>query len=98
MALPRFTSDSQPLTQMQSQWATQLEPVIAFPPNKGLLLKDVSLNNGVTVINHKLGRKPQGYLIADINSAATIYRSEPFNDLTLTLTSNAATTVTLWVF
>lgn len=86
------------LNQMQNKWATVLEPVIANPLNKGLLLKNVSLINGVTTINHLLGRQMQGWQISDINGAATIYRSAPLNGLTLALTSSAAVTVNLYVF
>lgn len=98
MALPRFKSDDQSLTLLQSQWASQLEPVINFPPVKGRLIKDVALAIGANKIDHKLGRQPQGWVIADINAAATVYRSEPFNELTLTLTSNAVATAQIWVF
>lgn len=98
MALPRFKNDDKDFQLMQSGWATQLEPLIAFPPNKGKLIKDVVLAIGANKIDHRLGRQPQGWIIADINAAATVYRSEPFNDLTLTLTSNAAATAQIWVF
>lgn len=54
--------------------------------------------NGVTTINHKLGQVQQGWFIIDINGAATVYRSQPFNDKTLVLTSNAAVTVNIGVF
>lgn len=51
------------------------------------------------VINHKLGRMQQGWVITDINNVATsIYRSQPFNDKTLTLTSSGAVTVNIWVY
>ena len=83
---------------MQTKWASTLNPIIANPLNSVQILNDVQLKNGATMINHKLGRKPQGWLILDINAAATIYRSQPFNDLILTLTSNADVTVTLGVF
>jgi hypothetical protein len=99
MSLPKFNGFTESnFSLLQTNWSTQLDPVIAFPPNKGLLVKDVSLINGVNTINHRLGRKPQGYVIADINAAATIYRSQPFDALTLTLTSNAAAIATIWVF
>lgn len=98
MSLPRFTTDDKNVTLLQSAWATQLEPVIEFSPNKGLILKGISLISGVNTINHRLGRKPQGYIITDMDAAATVYRSQPLNDLTLTLTSNAAANVAIWVF
>ncbi len=81
-----------------NRWATILSPWLGNPMSKGIFLKDVALINGVTTINHLLQRKQQGYFITDQNAAASIYRSQPFNGLTLTLTSNAAVTVSLFVF
>jgi len=82
----------------QTIWASQIEPVLSNPVNNISMLKAITLASGANVINHKLGRKPQGWIITDINAAATIYRSQPFNDLTLTLTSNAVATINLGVF
>lgn len=82
----------------QDRWANQLNPMLTLPPNQGFILQDVQLISGVTVVNHLLGRKMQGWMIADQDAAASIYRSAPLNDKTLTLTSNAAVTVALWVF
>ena len=48
--------------------------------------------------NHGLQQTMQGWMITDINAAATVYRSQPLNDKTLTLTSSAACTVDLVVF
>ena len=48
-------------------------------------------------VNHKLGRKPQGWFITDISAAATLYRSEWDND-TITLTASGGCTIDLWVF
>ncbi len=82
----------------QTRWAQEINPVISFPPVNGTLLSGVNVVSGSNVINHKLGRTPQGWIITDISNAATIYRSAAFNSLTLTLTSNATATLSLWVF
>lgn len=82
----------------QDRWATELQPIINLPPNQGRLIKNVPLINGVTVVSHKLGRVQQGWIIADQDAAAQIYRSAAFNNLTLTLTSNAAVNINIWVF
>jgi hypothetical protein len=89
------------LTQMQQQWASQLNPVLSNELLQGQLLQNQALNNGVTVINHKLGRPLVGWFIVGINAAATVYDSQATNQtpaLTLVLNSNAAATVNLWVF
>ena len=54
--------------------------------------------DGQTSINHGLGRKPQGWIIADIDSSATVYRSAPFDKDKLTLTSSAPATISLVVY
>lgn len=82
----------------QTSWKTAITPVLQNEINQGLLLTGVKLTNGVTVINHLLGRKMIGWQQADIDGPATYYRSAALNDLTLTLTSNAVVTVSLWVF
>lgn len=86
------------LNDMQNKWSTIIEPIIAKSLLKGQLLTQINLINGSTVINHKLQRQMQGWFIVDQDSAASIYRSQPLNTLTLTLTSDAATTISLWVF
>lgn len=83
---------------MQSTWASQINPVLANPLVNGQLLTGQALINGVTVVNHLLSRQMQGWIIVDQDAAANIYRSAPLNTQTLTLTSNAATTIALWVF
>lgn len=94
MALPRQL----PWDQAQTKWASQIDPVLSEPIINGNLLSNVQLNNGVTVIDHLLSRMQQGWVITDMQGAATVYRSSPFNNLTLSLTSNAAITISLWVF
>ena len=94
MSLPRGLS----LPMMTSQWATALDPVIKNQLIQGNLISNISLINGVTTINHLLGRKQIGYIITDIDAAAIIFRSQPLNDKTLTLTSNAICTISVWCF
>jgi len=84
--------------QLVTRWKSILDPVVANPLNGASVLKDIPLVNGSTTINHLLGQTMQGWFIVDITGAATIYRSAPFNDKTLTLTSNAAVTVSIGVF
>jgi hypothetical protein len=87
-----------PLNLMQTQWAQAINPVLANPINGVTIIPNIALSDGTTVINHHLGQIQQGWFITDIQGAATIYRSAPFNSLTLTLTSSAAVTVNLGVF
>lgn len=88
------------LPKMITTWATQLDPVLANLLVNGQLLKDIRLINGTTVINHKLGRIPQGWFLSAPKGAAAVYQAaqQPNPTLTLTVVSNAAITTDLWVF
>lgn len=89
-----------PLIQMQTQWASTLNPVIANDLINGLQLTGKALINGTTTMNHTLGRKMVGWFVTDIDGVASIYkpRTAAFNEKTLTLVSNAAVTVNIWVY
>lgn len=87
-----------PLGLMQTRWKSLLDPWLGNPVSGIRILSNVVLNNGTTVINHGLGQVQQGWFLVDIQGAATIYRSAPFNDLTLTLVSSAKVTVSIGVF
>ena len=96
--LQQFQGGDRSFQLMQSAWTGVLNPFLRQPQLNGLLLTDVELGVGNTVINHRLGREPQGWIITDINGAAQVYRSAAFNSLTLTLNSDAAVTISLYVY
>ncbi len=87
-----------PLPMMQTKWKAQLDPLLLNPLNEVLILDNVSLKSGVNVINHLLGRTQQGWFFVDKQAAGDVYRTAPFNDLTLTLTASANITVSIGVF
>lgn len=94
MALPTQL----PLDRMQTIWKSQIDPVLSNTLVQGSQLKNVTIVSGSNVLNHLLGQVQQGWIITDINSAVTLYRSTPFNDKTLTLTSSGPAVVSLWVY
>lgn len=81
-----------------TKWKSLIDPLLKNQLNNVSILNNIELQVGNNRIAHKLGRKPQGWLILDINAAATIYRSQHFDDLFLTLNSNAIATISLGVF
>ena len=93
MALPTQL----PLDRMQTTWKSQIDPILSIPMLSGIQLSNIAIKSGINVINTKLQRTQQGWVITDITSPALISRSQPFNSTTLTLTSSAATTINLWV-
>jgi len=98
MALPTFIFNDSILSRFQTSWKSQIDPVLSDPLLDNNILTNVVLKSGVNVINHLLQRQPQGWFITDINAAVTVYRSQPFNDLTLTLTASGPATVNLVVY
>lgn len=72
--------------------------MLSDPTNKGLILTGITLESGDNIINHKLGRVPQGWVVVDTTAAISPYRSQPLNATTLTLNVGATATVSLWVF
>jgi hypothetical protein len=86
---------------MQTTWAQQINPILENPLVKGLILPNIALAIGTNVINHKLGRKLQGYYITRKRAAAQIYDQQDSNQtpqLTLVLVSDAVVTIDLAVF
>ena len=98
MNLPLIQTTIRELSMMESQWKARLDPILSIPMLSGVQLTSVALVSGTNTINHRLDRIQQGWIITDEQSAATIYRSAPFNDKTLTLTASAPVIVSLWVY
>jgi hypothetical protein len=98
LSLPILQTEDSKTNMMQTKWASIINPFLMNPTNSKNVLMGISLNNGVTVINHLLGRMMQGWTLTDINGSASIYRSAPMNNTTLTITSNAAVVVNIEVF
>ena len=96
--LPVFQTTLQPLMLMQNRWASIINPTLASPLSTPSMLTNIPLATGVNIIYHKLGQLPVGWIITDVNASVSIYRSKPFTDTTLTLTSNGAATISLIVF
>lgn len=96
--LPIFQTAIQELHLMQTRWASLINPLLRRPLNSSVQSDPILLSIGDNIINHRLGRKPQGWIIIDVDGDAQIYRSAPFNDKTLTLNSDAAVTIQLIVF
>lgn len=83
------------------KWAATLNPVIGNPLVNGLVLSNIPLVSGTNVINHKLGRNLQGYIVILKSANVDIYDSQQTNqmpDLTLRLISSGTATISLYVF
>jgi hypothetical protein len=88
-----------PLIQMQSQWKSLLDPLIANPITNGLQIDGITLvANTPLIVNHSLGQVPSGWFIVDNQTYAPVKRTQPFNTKTITLESNANCVVSIWIF
>ncbi len=83
----------------QTKWSSILNPIIALPFLSGNMIEGIALTATTPkAVNHLLQRKPQGWFVIDNTANAVIWRSASFNDLTITLESDANTTINIWVF
>lgn len=89
-----------PLPVMQTKWKAEIDPILSNPLNSISVLSGIKLVSGTNIINHFLGRVMQGWILVDIQEAASIYRpaTSPFNSQTLTLVSTAPATIAIGVF
>lgn len=96
-----FSTGDKGIDLMQTSWAADINPLLKNAVLQGILLKNVSLTTGANSVNHKLGRKLQGWMLTRVRAAATIYDTQDANsmpELTLTLNSSANVVVDIYVF
>lgn len=100
--LPIFNTPDQILSMLQTKWASELNPLLTNPILSGVQLKRITLATGANSINHKLGRKLQGWIITRwIGSSASVYDTQDSNsmpELTLNLTSSGTVSVDIYVY
>lgn len=97
MSFARVQTESREFNQLQSNLATTLQPVLANPLLNFQRIENIVLASGANVIQHLLGRLPQGWFVTDINAAAHVYRTAE-TDKTITLVASTAVTVSIYIF
>jgi hypothetical protein len=95
---PLVQTSDRNINQLQSNIVPQLNNLSKNPVVNNSIITGQALIAGATTFNHKLGRIPSHWYVTDQDGAATIYRSQPFNATTLTLTSSAAVTCNVVIF
>ncbi len=92
-------SSKLPWEQANTKWAAALNPLLANPIFMGVHIQDIVLAATTPkAINHLLQRMPQGWFVTDNTAISYIWRTKPFNDLTITLEASASTTISIWIF
>lgn len=95
--LPFFKTPLRELDQLQTRWKQVLDPITDNTLLKGRIIDSTALASGPNIIDHRLGRQPQGWIITDLNANVTLYRSE-WSPTTLTLVASGPCTVSLYVY
>lgn len=93
----RYLSDDDIINKVQDNVNTVIRPIIDSAIIDGVLLNNISLKNGATVVDYKLGRKLQGYIVVRKTANANIWDGA-LTTKTITLHSDAACVVSLWCF
>lgn len=94
-----YLSPKLPWELAQTKWAATLNPVIALPILSGNMISSVNLTASTPLaINHLLQRMPQGWFLTDNTAQAVVWRSAALNNYTITLESDADTTISFWIF
>ena len=90
------------VTQTQSNVNSAVKQIANSSIIDGVVIKGIDLGTGDTIVNHKLGRNPIGWIIVRKNEAGEIYESTTVNnnrDKFLLLRGSTATTDTnFWIF
>lgn len=97
----KLVTQDRVINQLQQNVEQVLNPLLGQPLNSGNILTSISLNSGSNTIDHKLGRKLQGWFTVRVRSSATIFDtqdSNPTPQLNLLLTASANVVVDLFVF
>lgn len=101
MSLPKFQTDDQALSLLQTNWATALDPIINLPLSNSNILKDIQLVTGKNVIDHKLNRNLQGYIVTKQSGFSQFYDNQianPLPDKNLWLYASSGVNINLLVF
>lgn len=86
------------LNKLQDNIYNSIGPLLTNSLNWGIIIPDiVLLANTPLPIDHTLGRQPQGWVIIDRTTNSSVWRNS-WNQRSITITANANTTVSLYVF
>lgn len=97
MDMRQVVSNNPDIQQMQSALNDQFAQLSKVAILKGVQLTGVNLTGAGVPVQHKLGRKPQGYFVTSLSASATVWNGT-FTDTVVPLYSSVACTVDLWVY
>ena len=72
-------SPNEDITRLQSHIKTVLSPLLDLPISDGVLVKSIDIETTDTLVEHKLGREFEGFIITKLNANSVIYESSSDN-------------------
>jgi len=97
-AVNRTHAGDRVVQDIQTELADAVDNINEIRILDGVQLTDVVLSASDTLVNHKLGRVPIGWVITDKNAAETVFRNADYDSSHLTLQASGAVTVGIWVY
>jgi hypothetical protein len=88
-------------TRMQSNVGQAVDTMLKSPLVEGRLIENVALTTAAINVEHKLGRKLQGYMVVQQNAGFIVFDAivaTTDTALYLPLKATGVCTVSLWVF
>lgn len=101
-AFKKVQTTDKDVNKLQENIGLVLEPVLQSSIIDGVLLRNLALSSSsTTLIEHKLGRKPLGWVLVRKRAQSDVWDTQDSNELqssTLALNCSSDVTVDLWVF
>jgi hypothetical protein len=88
--------DNDALNRIQEYIQYAMGPILGCPITDGAEVT-ATLSAGTNTIDHKLGRKPRGYLVGAKNANVNVWGTT-MSKTSLTLEASGTVTLTLWVY
>jgi hypothetical protein len=86
---PKLNTPDPLLNRIQDSIAILFAYIQGSPLVGNVSMVKVALTTSPATVDHKLGRVPQGFIVVDIDAAATPYRVTPFSLLSVQMQADA---------
>jgi hypothetical protein len=84
---------------MQDSIERVIGPLSSIEVLDGVLVSDIELSTTAKRVEHKLGRKPTGWILVNKNAAEDVFSALDVKpEFFLNLTATGTVTVSLWIF
>jgi hypothetical protein len=94
-------SPNEEVTRLQTHIKTTINPLLELPISDGVLLKDLSIATSDTLIDHRLGRQYEGFIVTRLKTNSVVFESPTTNseqDRIIILKASATATADIYFF